>query len=135
MRAHVARWLLLAQCAGLSSESIGIYSLQASGNASGTRRHLLGGWRSDDLAQSCAPVVLARSLAGLDRPLPLRVLTDSAATAADAPNLRDSSGDWSRNASGNPPDGEIPFDDAFGGSLPPMVGRGYANLRDEESGR
>ena len=57
-------------------------------------------------------------------------------TAADAPNLRDSSGDGSRNASGNPPpDGEIPFDDAFGGSLPPMVGRGYANLRDEESGR
>ena len=56
--------------------------------------------------------------------------------AADAPNLRDSSGDGSRNASGNPPpDGEIPFDDAFGGSLPPMVGRGYANLRDEESGR
>ena len=56
-------------------------------------------------------------------------------TAAEAPNLRDSSGDWSRNASGNPPDGEIQFDDAFGGSLPPMVGRGYANLRDEESGR
>ena len=56
-------------------------------------------------------------------------------TAAEAPNLRDSSGDWSRNASRNPPDGEIPFDDAFGGSLPPMVGRGYANLRDEESGR
>ena len=54
----------------------------------------------------------------------------------DAPNLRDSSGDGSRNASRNPPpDGEIPFDDAFGGSLPPMVGRGYANLRDEEAGR
>ena len=68
-------------------DGVGIYSLQADGDWPERRRRLLGGWRTDDLAQSCAPAVLARSMRGLDPPAPLRVLTDSAATARDMRGL------------------------------------------------
>ena len=68
-------------------ETIGVYTLQATGNATARRRQLLGGWTSADLAQPCAPAVLDRSLRALAdaaRAAPLRVLTDDDATARDA---------------------------------------------------
>ena len=62
--------------------------------------------------------VVPRGDAGAGTP----VFAPNILARTDAPNLRDSSGDGSRNASRNPPpDGEIPFDDAFG--EPPADGR------------
>lgn len=92
------------------------------------------------IAGSCVTTALATVLYLMVtrelRGTPVFAPNAARAAAAEAPNLRDSSGDGSRNASGNTrSDGEISFDDAFGGSLPPMLVRGYANLRDEESGR
>ena len=73
------------------------------------------------IAGSCVTTALATVLY-------LMVTRELKGTPVFSPaRIRDSSGDGSSDASGNPPDGEISFDDAFGGSLPPMV--------DEESGR